>query len=165
MSENYTVKCKVEKDGELPFKAHKTDAGYDVFATSDFSIAPGQVLKHPLNIKLALPEGTYAEITSKSGNGSKGLLVYAGIIDEGYRGILHVVMTNLNHQPYDTWVDGFKRTILLAGETLNIKKGQKIAQMILHPYSNKYQLEKVEELDENTDRGSGGFGSTGSSLA
>lgn len=161
---NKTVKCLVEEGGQLPIKAHKTDAGFDLFATSDFSVAPGQVVKHPLNIKLELPESSYAEITSKSGNGSKGLLVYAGIIDEGYRGVLHVILTNLNHKAHDTYVDGRKATILLAGDTLHVKKGQKIAQMILHPYSSDYALEATDKIDENTSRGVGGFGSSGSSL-
>lgn len=158
------VKIQVLESGQLPIKAHKSDAGFDLFATSDFSIESGQIVKHPLNIKLQLPESTYAEITSKSGNGSRGLLIYAGIIDEGYRGVIHAVMTNLNHAPYQTWVDGFPKEILLPGETLTFKKGQKIAQMILHPYFSDYELQQVNQLDENTSRGSGGFGSSGGSL-
>lgn len=144
------IKCKVLEDGKLPVKAHVTDAGYDLFATYDFDIAPGEIVKHPLNVKLELPDSSYAEITSKSGNGSKGLLVYAGIIDEGYRGVLHVIMTNLCYP--------------LPGNVLSIKKGQKIAQMIMHPYSKHYSLIEVEHIDENTDRGAGGFGSSGNSL-
>ena len=144
------IKCKVLKDGQLPVKAHATDAGYDLFATEDFTVGPGEIVKHPLNIKLELPDSSYAEITSKSGNGAKGLLVYAGIIDEGYRGILHVIMTNLCYP--------------LPSNVLSIKKGQKIAQMILHPYSKHYSLIEVESIDENTDRGAGGFGSSGNSL-
>lgn len=154
------VKCKVEENGKLPTKAHRTDAGYDLYAASDFSVSPGQIVKHAVNVRLQLPESTYAEITSKSGNGSKGLLVYAGIIDEGYRGVLHVVMTNLNHRPYV--LNGLP--VLIPGETLYFSKGQKIAQMILHPYSSEYELHEVEALDENTSRGSGGFGSSGGSL-
>ena len=144
------IKCKVLEDGKLPIKAHITDAGYDLFATCDFEIAPGQIIKHPLNIKLELPDSSYAEITSKSGNGSKGLLVYAGIVDEGYRGIPHVVMTNLLYA--------------IPSNTLSIKKGQKIAQMIVHPYSKYYLLIEVDNIDESTDRGLSGFGSSGDSL-
>lgn len=141
------IKCQVLENGKLPAKAHITDAGYDLFATHDFDIWPGEVVKHPLNIKLELPDSSYAEITSKSGNGSKGLLVYAGIIDEGYRGVLHVIMTNLNYAN--------------ANNKLSISKGQKIAQLIMHPYSKYYSLVQVDEIDSNTDRGTGGFGSSG----
>jgi dUTP pyrophosphatase len=145
------VRCQVLEHGKLPVKAHATDAGYDLFATEDFDIYPGEVVKHPLNIQLELPDSTYAEVTSKSGNGVKGLLVYAGIIDEGYRGIVHVIMTNLNHN--------------IPSKKLSILKGQKIAQMIMHPYSKHYTMEQVESVDSNTDRGAGGFGSSGNSLA
>ncbi len=159
-----SVRCQVVEGGQLPTKAHKTDAGYDLYATSDFSVTPGQVVKHPLNLKLELPESSYAEITSKSGNGSKGLLVFAGIIDESYRGIVHVVMTNLNHKPHVVSLDNVEQTVLIPGETLNFRKGQKIAQMILHPYSSGYELAEVQSVDENTARGAGGFGSSGGSL-
>jgi dUTP pyrophosphatase len=158
------VKCKLEADGQLPVKAHRSDAGFDLFAVQDFSVAPGQVVKQPVNVRLELPESTYAEITSKSGNGSKGLLVYAGIIDQGYRGVIHVVMTNLNHTQMDTYVNGHQKTVLIAGPTLLIKKGQKIAQMILHPFSIEYEMQEVDQLDENTSRSGGGFGSSGGSL-
>jgi dUTPase len=49
-------------------------------------------------------------------------------------------------------------------KTIKVKKGQKIAQMIMHPYSSEYELIQVDEIDNNTDRGAGGFGSTGNSL-
>jgi dUTP pyrophosphatase len=150
------IKCKVLQDGMLPIKAHKTDAGFDVYATYDFEIRPGEVIKHPLNVCLELPESSYAEITSKSGNGLKGLLVYAGIIDEGYRGIVHVIMTNVKRK---SLLDFFSNR-----KTIKVKKGQKIAQMIMHPYSSEYELIQVDEIDNNTDRGAGGFGSTGNSL-
>ena len=138
----------VEENGQLPSKAHSTDAGFDVYATSDFSVSPGEIVKHPLNIRMQLPHGTYAEITSKSGNGSKGLLVYAGIIDEGYRGVVHVIMTNLNRYNPDNL------------KTIDFKKGQKIAQMIVHPYSLNYQISSSSTLDSNSPRGESGFGST-----
>lgn len=154
------IKVQLGEGGQLPLKAHKSDAGFDLFASADFSVSPGQIVKHPLNIKLQLPESTYAEITSKSGNGSKGLLVYAGIIDEGYRGIVHVVMTNLNQkQAFYGQIP-----ILVPGDTLHFKKGQKIAQMIIHPYSSDYVIEQADQLDENTSRGTGAFGSSGGSL-
>ena len=143
--DKFKIEVEVLEDGKLPCKAHKTDAGFDLFATRDVYVANGVINKVPLNIKMKLPEGTYAQITSKSGLGSKGLLVYAGIIDESYRGIPHVVCTNLQN----------------SGEVLLIKKGQKLAQLIIHPYSSEYYMEHVDNVSEDTERGSGGFGSTG----
>jgi dUTP pyrophosphatase len=156
--DKYKIEVEVLDDGEIPFKAHKTDAGFDLFATEDVTIYPNHVTKHPLNIKMKLPQGTYAQITSKSGLGSKGLLVYAGIIDESYRGIPHVVCTKLNGTHWHTNSIG---DLMSDSEPIMVRKGQKLAQLIMHPYSPEYYMEKVDEIDTNTERGEGGFGSTG----
>ena len=141
----FEIKVELLEDGVLPCKAHRTDAGFDLFATEDITVAPGQVIKHPLNIKMHLPMATYASIESKSGLGARGLLVYAGVIDEGFRGVPHVVASNLNA------FDG----------PIEIKKGQKIAQMIVYPFNSEYFITHVEAIDSDTDRGAGGFGSSG----
>jgi len=151
----YEIKCEVLDGGTLPCKAHATDAGFDVFATSDFVIYPGQVMKHPLNIRLQLPANTYASIESKSGLGAKGLLVFAGVIDQNYRGIPHVVMTNLRSaDEQGAWLS-------LDESKIVIKKGQKLAQLIPYPFSTTYYVTQVDTVDTNTDRATGGFGSSG----
>lgn len=138
------ILVEVLDGGKCPVRAHKTDAGFDLFATEDVVIANGDVVKHPLNIKLHLPKGTHAQITSKSGLGSKGLLVFAGIIDESYRGIPHVVCTNLK-----------------SDFPIRIEKGQKMAQMIMFPYHSDYEIKQIDKVNTDTDRGVGGFGSSG----
>lgn len=148
----FKVEVEVLDGGNLPSKAHKTDAGFDLYATKDMRIPAGSIIKHPLNIKLKLPSGTYAEITSKSGLGSKGLLVYAGIIDEGYRGIPHVVATNVLRYNFDGTINA---------DHIEIKKGDKLAQLIIHPYSPLYFMKQVDKVDTATDRSGAGFGSTG----
>lgn len=154
-NEQFKIEVEVLDGGKLPFKAHKTDAGFDLFATEDVVIVNGKVTKHPLNIKMKLPEGTYAQIASKSGLGSKGLLVYAGIIDESYRGIPHVVCTLLKTRPESKVFHTPKPP------SIEIKKGQKIAQLIMHPYSSEFFMEQVKYVCDDTERGSGGFGSSG----
>lgn len=158
VKENYfKIKIEVLDGGKLPTKAHPEDAGFDVYATSDIVIYPGQVIKHPLNIKMNLPKGTWGEITSKSGLGAKGLLVYAGVIDQEYRGIPHVVMSNI-------WVidsidpEGFP---LMRTDPIVVKAGDRLAQLIMSPYSPEFYVEQVESVDTNTTRATGGFGSTG----
>lgn len=153
----FKIQVEVMENGKLPAKKNATDAGFDLFATEDITIFPGQVVKHPLNIRMKLPKGTWAEITSKSGLGSQGLLVYAGVIDEEYRGIPHVVMSNIYLiQGIDP--DGFP---LMRTQPIVIKKGEKLAQLIMSPYSPEFFIEQVDKVDTETARGDGGFGSTG----
>lgn len=153
----FCIKVKVEEGGKLPNKVRKTDAGFDVFATEDITLYPGQSGKTPLNFRMQLPINTYAEITTKSGLGAKGHLVRAGIIDEEYRGIPHVIHSNVSViEKIDD--EGFP---LMRTEPIVVKKGEKLAQMIVHPYSSNYYIEQVEEINMNTSRSEGGFGSTG----
>lgn len=155
--DHFKIEVEVMEGGKLPSKKNASDAGFDLFATSDITIYPGQVLKHPLNIRMKLPQGSWGEITSKSGLGSQGLMVYAGVIDQDYRGIPHVVMTNL-YIISEVDKDGYP---LMRTNPIVIKKGEKLAQLIMNPYSASFFIEQVPEVDTNTDRGEGGFGSTG----
>jgi len=155
--EAFCIEVEVLDGGKLPTKAHASDAGFDVYAAEDVAIYPGQIYKVPLNIRMKLPMNTWAEITTKSGLGSKGQLVYAGVIDEAYRGIPHVICTNLRI------IAGFDEDgiPLMNVDPIVIKKGEKIAQMIMNPYSNRFRIVKVDAVDTATDRGEGGFGSSG----
>lgn len=148
----FKIEVEVLEGGKLPAKAHRTDAGFDVYATDDIIIYPGQIIKHPLNIRMKLPAGTWARVETKSGLGSKGHFVFAGVIDEGYRGIPHAIMTNLNHGTGPA--GAFPQQIKIA-------KGEKLAQITMNPHSNEYFVEHVEEVATDTDRGQGGFGSSG----
>ena len=151
----YEIQVEVLEGGTLPTKAHADDAGFDVYATSDIVVWPGQVVKHPLNIRMKIPAGSYLSIESKSGLGAKGLLVYAGVIDAGYRGIPHVVMTNLRTRDDDgNLLDINKAKIV-------IPKGAKLAQMIPYQFSTQYYVTQVESVDTDTSRAAGGFGSSG----
>lgn len=155
--QSFKIEVKVEEGGKMPTKAHRSDAGFDVYATEDITLYPGQVKKTPLNIRFKLPPSSWAEITTKSGLGSKGQLVYAGVIDQAYRGVVHVIMTNVNLiQGLDE--EGIP---LMRTDPILIKKGEKVAQLIMNPYCDQFYMEQVEDLDLNTERGEGGFGSTG----
>ena len=171
MSDKFKIEVQVLDGGQLPFKKNKTDAGFDLIATEDITLYPGQVLKHPLNIRMKLPEGTWGRIETKSGLGAKGQLVYAGVIDEEYRGIPHVIMTNLHarFEEYNRLVEYINETDSVyqrdiratRKEPIIIKKGEKVAQMTMNPHSNEYFIVQVDEVDTETNRGEGGFGSTG----
>lgn len=153
----FKIEVQVEDGGKMPTKAHQSDAGFDVYATETIILYPGQVKKVPLNIRLKLPPSSWAEITTKSGLGSKGQLVYAGVIDQAYRGIVHVIMTNVN------LIEGLddEGIPLMRTDPIVIKEGEKVAQLIMNPYCDQFYMEQVDYLDTNTERGEGGFGSTG----
>lgn len=153
----FKIEVQIDADGKLPHKVRYTDAGFDLFATEDITLYPGQSGKTPLNVRLKLPPNTYAEITTKSGLGAKGHAVRAGIIDEEYRGVINVIHSNVR------LIEGLDQDglPLMFTEPLVIKKGEKLAQLIMHPYNNQYFIEQVEAIDTNTSRGEGGFGSTG----
>lgn len=139
----YKIECQVLDGGWLPTKAHKDDAGFDLRTPIDVVINPGEVLSIPLNIRLKFPKDCYGDITSKSGLGKKGLLVFAGVIDEGYRGVPCATITNLSNK------------------AIVVKQNEKIAQMVMHPYSKNFYMEQVEVVDTATERSENGFGSSG----
>lgn len=143
IEDTYRIKCEVLENGRMPEKAHLTDAGFDVFATEDMVIERGKMIKHPLNIKLEIPKGSYLHLHVKSGLGSKGMAITSCVIDESYRGIPHVVAT------------------CLVDESIVIKKGMKLAQLVPYPFSTSFYFEQTEKVNEDTERGGGGFGSTG----
>ena len=123
-------------------KGHEYDSGYDIRATEDINIKPLETVLIPIGVCLELPSYTEAQVRPKSSLSSQGLLVHFGTIDAGYRGEVKVAMTNLS--------GGLK--------TFEVR--QKIAQIVFGKVED-IALEKAEEIEANTSRGKGGFGSTG----
>tara|TARA_R100001594_G_scaffold142650_2_gene189763 strand:- start:922 stop:1404 length:483 start_codon:yes stop_codon:yes gene_type:complete len=152
---------RTRKEAKLPVRAHSLDAGMDLFYCPDplsgnnciweekglryFRIPPGVSCLVPTGIKVDVPPGHMLEIKNKSGIAHKQkLLVGACVVDSGYTGEIFVNLHNIG------------------GETRHISPGQKIAQAILTPIV-LCGLEEVfdDPSNKDTDRGSGGFGSTG----
>lgn len=137
------LKVKLLKDNaKLPTRAHKTDAGYDLYAIKGGTIYPHDAKTFELGISIELPEGTYGRISDRSSMAiNKGLHVLAGVIDKGYTGELTVTLFNT------------KRI------TVDFKPGDKIAQLIVEKIENC----EIEEVKSHTssERGSKGHGSTG----
>ena len=134
---------------ELPWPQRATagSAGMDLAACIDeaVTIAPRQLVRIPTGIAIALPGPEYvALIFARSGLGVKhgiSLSNGVGVIDSDYRGEIMVGLTNLSDVPY------------------TIHPGDRVAQLVVTPVALP-ELERVETLDD-TDRGTGGFGSTG----
>lgn len=143
-----TIKFKkLSEHATMPTKAHRDDAGYDLYACLNedmIFIPPHQTIKIPTDIAMQIPEGYFGAIYARSGLASKnGLRPCQGtsVIDCGYIGNIYIPLHN------DTNVDQV------------VHNGERIAQMIVQSYL-QFDFEEVEELDE-TDRGDGGFGSSG----
>ena len=144
-------------DAHAPSKAHDGDAGYDITATwfekKDFT-----VIAHT-GLKIKLPEGYEAQVRSRSGLASKGVIVCnsPGTIDSGYTGEVMVILGSVTGQaPY---VGGVGTKECQCGNTL-LKTGDRVAQLVIAPILNT-QFKEVEKVDDNDGRGSGGLGSTG----
>ncbi len=132
---------RIHKDAKLPLYQHLGDAGLDIFSSIDYVLASGEVKPVPSGIKIAVSEGYVGLVWDKSGISLKGVHRLAGVIDSGYRGEVRVVLVNLGN------------------ESFVIKKGMKIAQLLIQAIV-QVKVVEVEELEE-TSRGEGGFGSTG----
>lgn len=151
------MKVKLDPGAYLPTRAHRTDAGLDLYSREECDIpcagtkimytdgrleelAPCAVFD--TGVHIAFESGTYGKIESKSGlNAKHSVVSCGGVIDEGYTGSIVVKLYNLGTEPY------------------TVHKGDKIAQIVIMPYLTP-ELEIVSHLDE-TERGDGGFGSTG----
>ncbi len=132
---------RIHPEARLPVYGHPGDAGLDLFSVVDRDLLPGQVFAVPTGIQVAIPQGFVGLVWDKSGISLKGVHRLAGVVDAGYRGEVQVVMINLGHEPFA------------------LKKGMKVAQMLIQPVVTVAVVES-ETLDD-TSRGQGGFGSTG----
>ena len=124
-------------DATIPTRASKRSAGLDLYSSIDINIEVGSIKKINIGIRVSLPENSYGCIRDKSSLAAKGLLTLGGVIDNDYTGEIIVIMTSLI-------------------EPIKIKKGQKIAQLIvcniLYP-----EIKKVKYL-KKTERNDNGFG-------
>ena len=137
---------RLDPDLPLPAYARAGDAGVDLLAREDVTLAPGggrAVI--PTGIAIALPEGYAGFVQPRSGLAAKHgvtCLNTPGLIDSGYRGELKVCL--INHDP---------------DEPFEVVRGERIAQLVVQAVANVNFVE-VEALDE-TERGDQGYGSSG----
>ena len=137
---------KVRQGAILPVYGTSGAAGADLFACleEDVSVAPGQTVFVPTGLSMAIPQGCAGLIYARSGLACKRGLAPAnkvGVIDSDYRGEIMVALHNHG------------------GESQTVSNGERIAQMVITPVLTPAYAE-AEDLD-NTQRGTGGFGSTG----
>ena len=143
---NITVNIKrLDPTVELPKYAHPTDAGLDLRANEDCTLKPFERRLVSTGLAIALPDGYAGFVQPRSGLAIKqGLSIVntPGLIDAHYRGELKVILINLDPT-----------------NNIQINKGDRIAQLVILPFLAA-EFSDADTLDE-TDRGAGGFGSTG----
>ena len=133
---------KLSTSAITPTKANEFDAGWDLYASEDAIIDPSKTELISTDISFAIPEGYVGLIWDRSGMAAKrGLHRFAGVIDSGYRGEIKVCL----------WNSSDKYCVINAGE--------RIAQILFQEIPS-FTMVEVNSLDD-TDRGIGGFGSSG----
>lgn len=136
-----SIKVKLDDGAFVPTRAHDLDAGLDLYAMEDAVIFRHGSHAFDTGVHVAIPEGYVGFLKSKSGLNVNSGIQSSGVIDAGYTGSICVKLYN----------HGF--------EAVHICRGQKISQLVLLPIITP-EIELVDEL-EATERGDGGFGSSG----
>lgn len=136
---------RLDPSVELPSYAYEGDAGLDLRSNIDIDLAPFERALIPTGLAIAIPDGFAGFVQPRSGLAIKrgfSIVNTPGLIDAHYRGELMIIGINLDSR-----------------ESIHIARGERIAQLVIQEVPT-VNLVEVEELDE-TDRGSGGFGSSG----
>ena len=145
MQNNFNIKIKILNEfAKIPSKSHEDDIGYDLYSDGEYIIEPQKVVLVNLGIAIQLPKNVGGFVLPRSGLASKNLVApinAPGLIDPGYTGELMVPLMNYSDQVY------------------TVSKNERVAQLVTIT-TGSISFEKVEELD-NSDRSTGGFGSTG----
>ncbi|MBW1857699.1 MAG: dUTP diphosphatase [Deltaproteobacteria bacterium] len=139
---------RLDNNADLPLPSYQSDgsSGLDLCAavSNDLTLQPGDIKLIPTGLSISLPEGYEAQIRSRSGLALRyglGLVNAPGTIDADYRGEIGIIAINWGKKP------------------VTIKRGERIAQMVIHRVSRAI-VKEVKELD-TTQRGKGGFGHSG----
>lgn len=136
---------KIEPLAQMPTQANLGDAGFDLYAIEEVTLAPFERKAVRTGISIALPPETVGLVHPRSGmalNHGIAVLNSPGTIDSGFRGEIKVILVNLD--PENSFL---------------IKPQDRIAQLVIQDYKNA-EFKLVEELPDS-QRGSSGFGSTG----
>lgn len=161
---------KLDPEAKLPEYAHSGDAGMDVFALDDVDIPLHIPTMVHTGISAEIPDGYEIQVRPRSGLACKGVTVWnsPGTVDSKYRGEICVILMYL-HNECEQWEEPRRDTrtgkMIMVGvgtrqkQKYEVKAGDKIAQLVLAPVTFADPVE-VTELSE-TERGTGGFGSTG----
>ena len=148
---------KLDERAVIPWYAHDGDAGMDIRSLENVTLKRGEPTLVHTGIAAEIPDGFEIQVRPRSGLACKGVTVWngPGTVDSKYRGEICVILMYINAVVTVPGTNGIEQQ----GSTYDIVAGDKIAQLVLAPvtFADPYE---VKELSE-TDRGTGGFGSTG----
>ena len=149
----------IHPNAKLPAYAHDGDAGMDVFAVEGIYLFKGVPTLVKTGLRCKIPDGFEIQVRPRSGLALKGVTIWnaPGTIDSKYRGEIGVILMYNKEDEYVTSPDGCG--VIPKGGYM-ISAGDKIAQLVLAPVYKAWPV-KVDKVDTDTDRGEGGFGSTG----
>ena len=135
------VECRVDNAAYLPKRANATDAGADLRSTEKLEIYPGETKLVDTGVAVKIPQGFGGFVFNRSGQGKNGIIVLngVGVIDSDYRGNIKIALKNISENRYQ------------------IEVGDRIAQLVIMPV---ILCDFVDSWND-TERGTGGFGSTG----
>ncbi|XP_041034351.1 deoxyuridine 5'-triphosphate nucleotidohydrolase, mitochondrial-like isoform X2 [Carcharodon carcharias] len=134
--------ARLSENAHPPTRGSERAAGFDLYSAYDYVVSAQDKVIVKTDIQIAIPSGFYGRVAPRSGLAAKHFIdVGAGVIDEDYRGNVGVVLFNFSKESFE------------------VKKGDRIAQLICERICYP-ELEELKTLDE-TERGAGGFGSTG----
>lgn len=139
------VCIELVEGGRMPVKARPDDAAYDLFANETVAVPPLGTALVSAGFRISLPRGYEAQVRPRSGNALKRHLHIAnspGTIDCGYSGVVGVIVYNSS-----------------ANDLLVVRDGERVAQMVVSKLPEVALVER--KIDRGTERGEGGFGSTG----
>jgi dUTP pyrophosphatase len=135
------VECLATSKEFLPKRANPTDAGADLVSAESLEIFPNEQKFVDTGVAVKIPEGYAGFVFNRSSQGKNGITIphSVGVIDSGYRGNIKVILKNIGHDIY------------------KIQVGDKIAQLVIMPVI----LCNFVDIWNDSQRGTGGFGSTG----
>ena len=136
------IECLADDPKLLPQRQHATDAGADLFASEDYEIYPGEQKMIDTGVAVKIPPGYVGYVFNRSSQGKRGITIphSVGVVDSGYRNNIKVILKNIGEDPY------------------RIERGvTRIAQLVIQPVL----LAEFVDIWNDSERGTGGFGSTG----
>lgn len=136
------MQIKLDSGAYAPSRAHDTDAGLDIRSREDQIVPARESAIFCTGVHVKLPKGTAGLLVAKSGLNTRYNITSTGLIDEGYSG--EIIVKLHNHGGYD----------------YRVKAGDKISQLVVVPVLYE-DVEIVEDLEQDSERGANGFGSTG----